>query len=106
MDLRADIITTDALLLEMFPSKAEQNLDERRITLTIRSVLSSGLRLRDVANQFRELCACQQARLVIGGKTVQQQVLPIARALRTARHARRPRLGLLGLRHEVKDLKD
>jgi hypothetical protein len=91
MVFHADIVTTDTLLLEMFPSQAEKNSDERRITLTIRSVLSSRLRLRDVANQFRELCAWQQARLVIDGKMVEQQILPIARALRTARHARRPR---------------
>ena len=91
MDFRAEIVTTDALLLEMFPSQPEKNSDERRITLAIRSVLSSELRLRHVADQFRELCAWQQARLVIGGKKVEQQVLPIARALRTARHARRPR---------------
>jgi hypothetical protein len=91
MDFRADIITTDALLLEMFPSQVEKNSDERRITLAISAVLGSGLRLRDVANQFRELCAWRQARLVIGGRTVEQQVLPIARAVRTARHARRPR---------------
>lgn len=88
MDFRADLVTTDALLLEMFPSKAEQNSDERRITLTIRSELGPGLRLRDVANQFRELCAWQRARLVIGGKTVEQHLLSIARALRTAHHAR------------------
>jgi hypothetical protein len=91
MDFRADIITADALLLEMFPSKAERNSEERRITLTIHSTLSSGLRLRDVANQFRELCAWRQTRLVIGGKTVEPQLLPIVRALRTARHSRRPR---------------
>ncbi len=92
MNFRGDIITKDDLLLSMFPSKAEHNSNERRIMLTVSSTLSSGLRLRDVANQFRELCAWREARLVIGGKTVEPQVLPIARALRTARHSRRPRL--------------
>jgi hypothetical protein len=95
MNFRADIITGDALLLEMFPSQPTKNLDECRITLEIHSKLP----LRHVADQFRDLCAWRQARLVIGGKTVEQAVLPIARALRTARHARvapKARLGQPG----------
>lgn len=91
MDFRGEIITADDLLLEMFPSKAGRNSNERRIPLTINAEPSSHLRLRNVAEQFRELCLWRKTRLVIGGKTIKQEILPIARALRTARHRQRPR---------------
>jgi hypothetical protein len=90
MDFHGEIVTANDLLLSMFPSNPERDSNERRITLTVNAELSSQLRLRDVANQFRELCMWRQTRLVIGGKTVEQEILPIARALRKARHAKVP----------------
>ncbi len=86
MNFSAVIITTDPALLSIFPSSAEQNSNERRIALTVNALLSSQLRLRHVSDQFRDLCAWRPARLVIDGNPVEPQVLPIARALRTARH--------------------